>query len=164
MKEGKCNVCPEGNCGHMGFLADQKIPKTPSRYFMTTADHSPFCEYHVDVSMRLNLGFSHERGDMKVQLHGTKSTTTWITLNEERMEFYPGVTYTFSTGIPNDLGDVHSVQFAWHHLGPLLNPLKWNIFGGRDPYLALDGIDVWQYESAKRTKFCENGIQVHNDK
>ncbi|XP_005100208.2 pancreatic triacylglycerol lipase [Aplysia californica] len=161
---GRCHSCTNGTCGRMGFHADKVVPPKPTRYFLTTADHAPFCEYHMEVKVQLHSGGTHERGEMKAMLTGDKGSTGWITMNKDPIDYQPGAIYTYTLGVPSNIGHVTKVEFSWHHMSSVSNPFKWNILGLRHPVLVLDEVDIHEQELGDTVKFCVSGASVETDR
>merc|ERR1711874_202964 len=122
-----------------------------------------FCEYHMEVTVKVNSGGTHERGDMKSRVWGDKGSTGWVTLNKSPIDYQPGATYSFTVGIPSDLGHVTRVEFQWHHMSSLTDPFKWDILGLRHPTLKLDEIDLLEEETGESASFCVSGANVQSD-
>ena len=158
--DGTCQHCTPSTCGRMGFYANQTVPTTPTKYFLTTGDHAPFCQYHVQLIVHLTSHHTAERGTMKVMLYGDKGSSGWMTLNEDPKEFHPGDVHRFTIGLTSDIGHVKSVEFGWHHMSDVTNPFKWNVLGLRHPTLKLDQLDVNQLETGSQKKLCVGQGQI----
>ncbi|GFO23811.1 pancreatic triacylglycerol lipase-like [Plakobranchus ocellatus] len=147
-RANKCRSCGKEGCASMGMHADKHRPMSqqPAKYFLHTAGHAPFCEYHLDVTIKLSPASDEERGDLTVKVKGANSSTTDITLNSSPVMLSPGKSYTYAVGVPSDVGPVQAVELSWHHKAPLSNPLKWNVLGLRRPEITVDEVDVFREE------------------
>ncbi|KAH9492587.1 Inactive pancreatic lipase- protein 1 [Bulinus truncatus] len=147
---GKCNSCGIVGCAYMGLHAERNIPprgQTRKIYFSTAA-HKPFCQYHLDVSVKIAPGTGQtERGQLYAVFTGDKGSTEKILLNESAMDFHVGTLYNFKVGTAKDVGNVQSVTLSFTHVAPLLNPLQWDILGLRDPKLYIQEVDVDRKEA-----------------
>lgn len=155
---GKCYDCGPQGCGYMGMAADRHVPETPTNYYLTTADHAPFCQYHYQVSVKLDSGSSRERGLMKARLTGNQGSSGWVTLNSSPKDFTSGATYTYSFGVPSNVGHITAVDFSWEHQFSITDPLKWNPLGLRHPTIKVDEIEFKHLEFGDSTKFCQTRI------
>ncbi|KAH9492589.1 Inactive pancreatic lipase- protein 1 [Bulinus truncatus] len=163
---GKCNSCGIVGCAYMGLHADRNIPprgQTRKIYFSTAA-HKPFCQYHLDVSVKIASGTGQtERGQLYAVFTGDKGSTEKILLNESAMDFHVGTLYNFKVGTAKDVGNVQSVTLSFTHIAPLLNPLEWDILGLRDPKLYIQEVDVDRKEANIKTRLCTGGLSVQSD-
>jgi len=156
---GTCMHCSEGTCGKMGYHADDVIPATPTKFYLTTGDEAPFCQFHLQLTVRLMASDNTERGQMSAMLHGDKGSTGWMVMNDSPRDFEGGAVHNFSFGVPADIGHVTSVEFSWHHTAGA-NPFKWNIFGWRHPKIAVDEVDIDQAETGDHNSFCITSDQA----
>jgi len=160
---GKCTTCVGSQCGRMGFHADKHIPATPTKYFLSTAAHAPFCQYHVEFTIHLGTQSTTERGTLKVRLQGDQSSTAWVTVEEDPKEFDPSTSHAYTFGVPSDLGHVTSVEVSWHHMSSITDPFHWNPLGIRHPSLKLSGAEVTLVESGVTKSFCTAHGTVETD-
>ncbi|KAK6991170.1 inactive pancreatic lipase-related protein 1, partial [Biomphalaria glabrata] len=82
---GRCNSCGTAGCAYMGLHADKNIPPRGQsrKIFFTTAAHRPFCQYHLDINVKLSAGTGQtERGQLFAVFTGDKGSTEKIQLNE----------------------------------------------------------------------------------
>ncbi|CAL1538426.1 unnamed protein product [Lymnaea stagnalis] len=164
---GKCNECGVTGCAFMGAHADRSIPprNTHRHVYMSTASHQPFCQFHMDITVKLSSGTGQiERGQLSAVFTGEKGTTTKIQLNSSPIDFNIGSVHHFNVATPSDIGNIRSVTLSFNHVAPLLNPFQWNLLGLRDPKLYIDEIDVDRQEANVKSRLCGSGITVETDK
>ncbi|CAG5122260.1 unnamed protein product [Candidula unifasciata] len=165
---GKCRACTADGCAAMGFNADNHKPRNggQTKYFLTTAAHAPFCEYHLDltVTFAANKG-SEERGSFQVTFHGTQGSSSPIAVvdPDDPVILTPGTSYKFFVGAPTNIGTIQSLSFTWDHDSSLLNPSSWNILGLSHPTLFLDKVEIFSEETNVSTRFCVSGRGVETD-
>ena len=162
---GRCQSCSSSNeCGRMGFYANETVPSRPTKYFLSTSDHAPFCQFHMKIEVFLHSSHTAERGTMKARLYGDKGSSAWIQLNDDPKQFQPGDIHDFVIGLPSDIGHVTAVDITWHHNADILDPFKWNPLGLRHPSLRLSEVDTTLMETSEKNRFCANGRTVETDK
>ncbi|RUS87809.1 hypothetical protein EGW08_004408 [Elysia chlorotica] len=164
-KSNKCQSCQGSGCASMGMHADKSRPATNVKYFLSTADHAPFCQYHLEVTIKLGQGdtTSGERGNLALVVKGDKSISSKITLNSSPMMLSPGNVYRFSVGVTTDVGTVQAVDLSWHHVQSITDPLHWNILGTRHPKITVDEVDVFRIEDQADVHLCARSKQVETD-
>jgi pimeloyl-ACP methyl ester carboxylesterase len=167
-ENNQCQTCPAGGCPSMGFKASQHKPTGGSqvKYYLTTAAHAPFCEYHLDLSVKFSAGQGREeRGSIQVGVQGDKGNTGQISVvdGDGPIQIAPGTTYNFNLGTPTDIGNIQSLSFTWDHDSSLLSPSDWNILGLRHPTLYVDEVTVTNQESKSNARFCAAGSGVETD-
>ncbi|XP_013067234.1 inactive pancreatic lipase-related protein 1-like [Biomphalaria glabrata] len=163
---GRCNSCGTAGCAYMGLHADKNIPPRGQsrKIFFTTAAHRPFCQYHLDINVKLSAGTGQtERGQLFAVFTGDKGSTEKIQLNEDPIDFHVGTTYHFKVGTAKDIGNVQSVTLSFTHIAPLLNPFQWDILGLRGPKLYISEVDVDRKEASAVTRLCTGGVSVETD-
>ncbi|BFZ16539.1 hypothetical protein BsWGS_19578 [Bradybaena similaris] len=159
----KCRACTTAGCAPMGFNADRHIPRNggQAKYYLTTAAHAPFCEYHLDLTVKFTAGKGAEdKGSPQVTIHGSTGSTGPIDVVEDSITLTPGSTYKFFLGAPSDIGTIQSVSFTWDHDSSLFHPSTWNILGLAHPTVFLDEVDIYSEESNVSTRFCVGGRGV----
>ncbi|BFY99448.1 hypothetical protein BsWGS_02488 [Bradybaena similaris] len=168
-KNNLCHTCTEAGCARFGFEADKHKPAAGSRvkYYLSTAGHKPFCQYHLTVTVKLNYDEGdEERGVLDLVVTGSNGTTGKIQLtgDSDPTNYSPGHTYTFYVMIPNNFGNVQSVTFTWTHKASLLDPLHWDILGLQHPKLYLDEVDIFREEAGVDVHLCGSGLSVETGK
>ncbi|GFS05089.1 pancreatic lipase-related protein 2 [Elysia marginata] len=147
----RCLSCQQEGCAYMGMHADKNRPPSLQyvKYYLSTDEHAPFCEYHLQITIKLGQAgtFGSETGDLSLVVKGSNTVTPRITLNSSPMKLSPGSVHTFYVGVPSDVGSVQSVDFSWHHVQSITDPLHWNILGTRHPKIAVDEVDVFTVEN-----------------
>ncbi|KAK0061900.1 inactive pancreatic lipase-related protein 1 [Biomphalaria pfeifferi] len=164
---GRCNSCGSAGCAYMGFHADRHVPPRgqTKKIFLTTSTRKPFCQYHLDVAVKLSSGTGQtERGKLFAIFTGDKGSTEKIQLNKDPMELRVGTTHTFKVGTDKDVGVLHSVTISFTHVAPILNPSQWDVLGLRNPKIYIAEVDVDNKESNSRTRLCTGGVSVESDK
>lgn len=163
-KANKCLSCQGNGCASMGMHADKNRPSPQQhvKYYLSTADHAPFCEYHLQITVKLGQGDS-EFGNLALMVRGSNSVTSRLTLNSSPVTLSPGSTFKFYVGVPSDIGSVQSVDFSWHHVQTITDPLHWNILGTRHPKIAIDEVDVYRMENQADIHLCAKSRQVETD-
>ncbi|XP_059167361.1 pancreatic triacylglycerol lipase-like [Physella acuta] len=165
-KNGKCTTCGSTGCAAMGYHSDRNKPPSGQtrKFFTTTSDKRPFCQYHLNIAVKLNpTTGAEERGELYAIVTGDKSTTPKVLLNSSPISFQVGKVYHFTLGSSVDVGNVRSITLFWNHIGPLLNPLQWNILGLRNPKLFIDEVDVQRLEANVDLHLCSAGQSVETD-
>jgi len=160
---GRCSSCTDAGCSRMGFHADVNIPATPTKYFLSTADHAPFCQYHVSVVVHLGTQQTSELGTLSMRLMGDKGSSGWVNVQEESKNFDPSTSHPYTFGVPSDPGHVTSVEVKWSHVASISDPLHWNPFGLRHPTMKLNGVDVTVVETGSKSRFCTAHGTVETD-
>ncbi|KAH9492588.1 hypothetical protein Btru_024869 [Bulinus truncatus] len=84
IENGLCNVCGSVSCPFMGFHADKSKPKSGqrSKIYLTTDDHQPFCQYHLEVTLKLSsTSGQSEQGYVTIDIVGDQGSTSNVRLN-----------------------------------------------------------------------------------
>ncbi|CAL1538424.1 unnamed protein product [Lymnaea stagnalis] len=160
---GKCNSCGPDGCPYMGFHADKsKLARGQRKIiYLTTADRQPFCQYHMEINLKLSSSpGQEERGQISAVLTGDSGTTTTIPLNTSPVVFRPGSVHQFSVATLSDIWNIRSVTLSFTHIPLFLNPFQWNILGLRHPKLYIDEFDIHRQEANAENRFCGSGISV----
>ncbi|BFZ16540.1 hypothetical protein BsWGS_19579 [Bradybaena similaris] len=161
-----CHSCTSAGCAALGFNSNQHIPPNGQKlkYYLTTADHAPFCRYHLDVTLKLASGQGQaEKGTVSVVVNGDKGSSGKIPLMGDPVDFTPGNAYRFYVMVPTEVGNVHSVTFSWSHSSSLLDPLHWNILGLRHPTLYIAEIDIFREEAGADVHLCSGTQSIETD-
>ncbi|KAK3770280.1 hypothetical protein RRG08_029935 [Elysia crispata] len=163
----KCRSCQGSGCASMGMHADKNRPISNQnvKYFLNTADHAPFCEYHLEITIKLSQGdsTSGERGNLALVVKGDKSISSRLTLNSSPVMLSPGSIYRFSVGVASDVGRVQAADLSWHHVNSITDPLHWNILGSRHPKISVDEVDIFRIEDQTDVHLCARSKQVETD-
>ncbi|XP_063048192.1 pancreatic triacylglycerol lipase-like [Engraulis encrasicolus] len=153
-QEGICTSC-DGECPVMGHFADNfTIPEGVSkmRYYLETADKSPFARYDYHVNVTID-GAMTNPAYFKVALYGESTNTIQYRIYIGTVT--PGKSYANDIKTKVDVGEITHVKFVWddYHVNPLAK------FGA-------SRIEVTRFRDNKMFVFCgdeklyENQLQT----
>ncbi|XP_059166669.1 inactive pancreatic lipase-related protein 1-like [Physella acuta] len=162
-KNGRCDECGPDGCIRMGYHADQNKPTNgrTTRVYMTTANKQPFCEYHLDVSVKISATQGQEeRGELTALISGENGIIGPFLLNPVPVNFQLSDVHTFHVHTSTDVGNIRTVTLSFQQMFELLDPLHWNLFGLRQPKIVVDEISVSRLEAKTESRFCTGGLSI----
>jgi len=118
--QGDCLKCTGGMCATMGLHADLSLAEDGKvkNFFAATMAQSPYATHAAKVTFKLmgkdsgaNVGTIS--GFVFVTLKGKKGSSSKIQLTSKAIDLVPGKTYSSFFEIPEDIGEVQSVNFSW---------------------------------------------------
>ncbi|KAH9489615.1 Pancreatic lipase- protein 2 [Bulinus truncatus] len=154
---GRCNTCLSIGCASMGLHADKNKPPTGEAWkiFLTTGDRRPFCQYHLDVTVKFSAADRINRGQFFVVFHGDDRSTEEIRLNQSPMDIKAGDVYTFKVGTSKAIGTLRAMTILFYHYSPVVNDDN-DTQQTETPKLYLQEVEVHVKETGAKTRFCAN--------
>ncbi|KAI8793133.1 triacylglycerol lipase [Biomphalaria glabrata] len=160
---GKCRTCSTQGCARMGFHA-KPINELIQKYYLTTSDSEPFCQYHWEVFIKLSSQptFS-EKGIIEVNvatysgvIKSVKSSNTPISLTNNQVVHVSLID-------PVDIGSIATVSVRWKKEFSILDTLGgW--FGKKPKKIYIDAVGVYSAENNEKVIFCARDEALEDDK
>ncbi|XP_033111037.1 pancreatic triacylglycerol lipase-like [Anneissia japonica] len=153
--DGACFVCGANGCPRMGLHADEYTPSNQRVVaFLRTVAEKPYAatDVTVEVSManKPDGGQYKEKGSLQITWLGSNVITPVKSLSQTE-KFESGQTYTYSTVIPENLGDIEGIKL-WY------SDSTWKPWG--KPRIYIDVVNVVDHSVGKRVILCGSGVEI----
>ncbi|XP_041358980.1 inactive pancreatic lipase-related protein 1-like [Gigantopelta aegis] len=144
-RHGICYHCGNRPCPSMGYKASHY--KSRGIFYLATCGHSPFCVAQYFVEVDLSQHMTNLRGEVKVQLHGSRGNTDVSEIFRGFIQHGAALHGVVVSG--SEIGEVQRVTIFYAYARTFFH---W----GDSPSLVVERVKVLSARRRTRVQFCSD--------